>query len=651
MDNSFLIRLGLDTAQLVAGVNKSNQILSGFQSQVTSIGRTIAGGLGFYTLSAGIVNVAQSMAAFAHSMQEVKALTNATSSEFAQLRNNALNLAGAFKAIDISRLEAEFARLGFSTAEIIASTEATIALATATGSDLATSAVIAGSTLRAFGLDASNMGHVADVMAGALNRSGLDMSNFAEAIKYVAPNARAANISLEETAAILGILADNGIKGSMAGTTTRRIIQDLAKDSRPLIERLEELQAKGLSLADAFEEVGRIGSTGLLVLANNADKINPLAEALKRANGEAKAMSNIMQDDLEGDWNKLAATFDKTTQSGNFLYEALRKLTQLGNSFGETWNNAKFDDKGLMNSMLHALDGFSDKTLWNVLTGKGWSMPTVGSGQTGSGSADGPYPNNTLIDPLAGMHGQAPMRGPGFDAAGMSSTTSMLGTGWTSEIIKQTSAALKDLKITVNESSEAYKDFFGSVDMANDALALEAETIDPEVSAQTDILIEKHNKLKAAMVSTAITAQQAGRMLKNVYVEVLSGIGRAIGDMASGLSGSGIEKALLSTLGGIVTQIGEMALSIGIGLLKIRESLMTLNPYSAIAAGVGLIALGTYFTNKSAQIGSSMGGSESSSSPNSYTPSNQELTTRVSGTDLMLILQRQGAQNSFSKYP
>src|SRR5690606_9525135 len=159
------------------------------------------------------------------------------------------------------------------------------------------------------------------------------LDNFTESMKFVAPVARAANISVEETTALLGVLADSGIRGSNAGTALRRIITDLAKDGRPLQERLKELAAQGLNLSGAMDEVGRFAQTALLVLTDNVNRIDQLTEGLNNAAGAAKETAAIMRDNLKGDIEKLTSAWDgfilSLDKSDGSVREVVQAITQL----------------------------------------------------------------------------------------------------------------------------------------------------------------------------------------------------------------------------------------------------------------------------------------------------------------------------------
>jgi hypothetical protein len=245
-------------------------------------------------------------------MAKVKAVSGATADEFAKLESNAKELGRTtrFTASEVSELQLNFAKLGFTAEEITQVTGATLALAQATGSDLATSAEVAGSTLRAFGLSADETSRVTDVMAKSFSTSALDMGTFADSMKYVAPVAKAAGLSVEETTAMLASLANAGIKGSQAGTSLRRIISELGATGGDVAGSIKKLAGEGLNLADAKDEVGRSAQSALLVLANSTDQTASLATEFQNANGAAQAMADIMDDTAEGAMKRMQSALE-----------------------------------------------------------------------------------------------------------------------------------------------------------------------------------------------------------------------------------------------------------------------------------------------------------------------------------------------------
>ena len=170
----------------------------------------------------GVVRVGKE---FEKNMSNVAAISGATGQELKDLEENAKQLGATtvFTASQVAELQVEFAKLGFSGKQITNVTKDTLALASATGSELSTSAAIAGQTLRAFGLEVTDMSRVTDVMAKSFSSSALDMDKFTNSMSYVAPTAKSVGFSIEGTTAILGGLANACISGSIAGTALRTV--------------------------------------------------------------------------------------------------------------------------------------------------------------------------------------------------------------------------------------------------------------------------------------------------------------------------------------------------------------------------------------------------------------------------------------------
>jgi len=328
---SMAVRITANSAQFAAEMTKLTAQTKSFQTGLTNLGSALGVTFGASTIYSGLRYGIGIIADFEASMSEVKAITMATGKEFEDLKKNALDLGAAtkFTAKEVSQLQVAYGRLGFTTKEILNATKATLDLAAATGEDLAKSADVAGSTVRAFNFDASETQRVADVMAKSFNESALGLENFSEAMKYVAPVAANAGISLEQTTALLGVLADAGIRGSQAGTSLRKIISDLGQGAAPVLsKRLKEMAAAGLSGADAMDEVGRTAYTSLLVLSQNTAKVDKATESYKNATGAVSEMARIMQDNLTGDVTKLTSAFDGLILKLSGGTGILRDMTQ-----------------------------------------------------------------------------------------------------------------------------------------------------------------------------------------------------------------------------------------------------------------------------------------------------------------------------------
>jgi len=293
--SSLNFRLTANIAPFRKGLNKAERAMDSMGRKMQQTGKNLSMKLTAPLAALGAVSF-NVFKGFEAEMSKVKAVSGATAEEFKALSDNAKELGAStmFSASQVAQLQTEFAKLGFTASEITQVTEGTLALAQASGSDLARAAEVAGSTLRAFGMDASETGRVTDVMAMSFSSSALDMETFAESMKYVAPVAKSAGMSIEETSAMLAIMADAGIKGSQAGTSLRRIISEIGATGKPTAEALRELADQGIGLADAKDEVGRSAQSALLVLAGGVDRISPLTQEYKNAGGAAQEMADIM---------------------------------------------------------------------------------------------------------------------------------------------------------------------------------------------------------------------------------------------------------------------------------------------------------------------------------------------------------------------
>ena len=267
---------------------------------------------------------------FEQQMAKVKAITGATSEDFEKLTNNAKELGKStiFTAEEVGKLQEEYAKLGFSTGEILNATEATLNLATATSSDLAQAATIAGATIRGFGLDASEAGRVTDVMAKAFSGSALDLDKFGLAMAKVAPVASVAGVSLEKTTALLGKLTDAGFDASTAGTALRNIFIKLEKNGLTLEQSFEQIRNATNPVTEAVELFDVRSASLALTLANNETAANEFASSLENAEGSAKDMADTVSDTLQGDIKALGSAWDGLILSIENSEGVFRDITQ-----------------------------------------------------------------------------------------------------------------------------------------------------------------------------------------------------------------------------------------------------------------------------------------------------------------------------------
>ena len=285
---------------------------------------------GMMAMGAGIIAATAALAAmykvishsikvgkeFEKNLQNLKAISGATKKEIQGLEKEALRLGRTtkFTASEVAKLQTAYAKLGFKPEEIVEATEATLALAAATGTDLAEAAAVAGSNVRAFGLDVKQTSRVTDVMALSFSKSALDMQKFTDSMSYVAPVAKMAGFEIEDATAMIGTLANAGVSGSMAGTALRRIFLELSNESSKLAKRLggpissvaeltpalERLKEEGISTAEMKDLVGQRAISAFSILLEGTETTDNLTESLKNAGGAAQQMAEVQLDSLDG---------------------------------------------------------------------------------------------------------------------------------------------------------------------------------------------------------------------------------------------------------------------------------------------------------------------------------------------------------------
>lgn len=384
-DGKVVIETDLDSSGIEKGLSKLGSITAkGMKAATVAITGTAAalGGVAAAAIKVG--------SDFESQMSRVKAISGATGEEFEQLKAQAMQLGAdtSFSASQAAEGMENLAAAGFTTSEIMSAMPGLLNLAAASGEDLASSSDIAASTLRGFGLAASDAAHVADVLAANANRTNSSVADTGEAMKYVAPLARAAGLSLEETAAAIGIMANAGVNGSQAGTSLRGALSRLSKPTKDMSEAMDEL---GISFYDSngkmkslTEQVGMLrqateGMTdeqknnylvtlygqealsGMLALINEGEgSLGELTNAYKNCDGAAQEAAETMQDNLSGALEQLSGSAE--TLGLAFYNSVADNLKNAANTATESINNItdSFNNGGLNEAIQTAGDEFAN---------------------------------------------------------------------------------------------------------------------------------------------------------------------------------------------------------------------------------------------------------------------------------------------------
>ena len=314
----------------VEGAREVERKAKGIEERLKGLAKKAGGvALAFFGTQ-GIVNAfssaTQTGAEFEQNLKNLGVISGATGGKLRQLEQSALRLGGStkFTASEVANLQIEFSKLGFTSDEILQVTEGTLNLSTAFGTDLASTAEIAGSTLRAFGLDATETTRLTDVMATSFSSTALDISKFANSMSFVAPVASVAGFSIEDTTAILGTLANAGVSGSMAGTALRRVFLDLTNSSSRLskelgggIDSVEDLDValvklknSGMPTEEMLKLVDKTAVSAFSILLEGAGSMGQLATEFDNATGAGQRMATEMLDTLDARFAILRSATD-----------------------------------------------------------------------------------------------------------------------------------------------------------------------------------------------------------------------------------------------------------------------------------------------------------------------------------------------------
>ena len=334
-------------------------------------------GLAHAAAGAAIGLTVKKFADFDGQMGAVKAVLGKDAAPaFGQLESMAARLGAttAFTATQAAEAMENLARAGMSPVEIMKAVPEVLSAAAAEGMDLGSAADIVASNLKAFQLEASEAGRVADALAFVSAKTNTSMSGLQEGLKFVAPVAKQMGFSVEETAASLGVLADIGLKNTLGGTALKnallkvangakhgavkvgqysaavqgangemlplnKIMQNIAGALGKIDDPAKRAQAsmkllglRGMGAAAAFDALGK-GK-------NSAEKISTLfGDMEKNAKGSAKTMADMRLDNLKGQFTLLSSAVDGVVNA-------------IGKAFASTLGNV---DKGPLTSLTETL--------------------------------------------------------------------------------------------------------------------------------------------------------------------------------------------------------------------------------------------------------------------------------------------------------
>lgn len=269
--------------------------------------------------------------------------------EMTTLTENALMLGRTteYTASQVVKLQTELAKLGFRQGEIINMSKSVLQFATAVGAELGPAAEVAGSTLRAFQLSSTDTEDALGTLAVATNNSALNFEKIRTSIGNVFPVANAFGISLKDTVALLGALANAGFDASQAATATRAILLNLANANGKLakamggpvktfegfMDGLIELRNKGVDLNTTLELTSQRSVAAFNAFLSGAEGAKELRASLEDVSGELDRIQKERLDTVEGSTKLLKSAWEGLTlsfrESSGAVKDLIDDLTNL----------------------------------------------------------------------------------------------------------------------------------------------------------------------------------------------------------------------------------------------------------------------------------------------------------------------------------
>lgn len=331
-------------------------------------------------VSIGLTDTINTFKDFEAAMSQVKAISGATASDMDKLGAKAKEMGATTKFTATQAAEGfnYMAMAGWETKDMLEGIDGILNLAAASGTDLATTSDIVTDALTAFGLKAADATHFSDVLAAASSSANTNVAMMGETFKYVGTMAGSLKYSIEDVALATGLMANAGLKSSMAGTSLNTIFTRLSTNTSGSADALKDLginffdsSGKARDLSDVMEELrkatasytdeqktnlantvaGMEAQKGLLAILNATEEdYKKVKDAVEGADGASKKMSDTMMDNLAGSLILLQSAADGVKNSfGERLSPYLRDFAN--------WLTGKMPDIGAgLDRMMDTVD-------------------------------------------------------------------------------------------------------------------------------------------------------------------------------------------------------------------------------------------------------------------------------------------------------
>ena len=343
----------------------------------------LAGNIAARSISFAVSKLAQTMAFgvksavdFEFTMTKISAISGVTGASLESLENTIRNIAKVSPktGAQVAQAALEMSKMGLAGKDLEDSLEGVVGLSVALDEEVSTVGQTMVSIKNVFQKDASELTNIADKMFTTLGNSALNLEKFSTAFSFAGSSARLAGVSFEEMSALMGVLADNGIKASTIGTQLRQIFTRLDDPTSKVSKAIGEqsLKTKGLSgtlkelvpllnnSGDAKAFFGQRAIAVADILVNNISAIEDLTNKTEAMTKSTSTAADMMGDTMFGAAKKVESAFGDLWISMSKVFSpvakfGLEQIAALLNGLVDPINKASSDleDFELMGGQFH----------------------------------------------------------------------------------------------------------------------------------------------------------------------------------------------------------------------------------------------------------------------------------------------------------
>lgn len=293
---------------------------------------------------------------FEAAMSKVSAISGESGESLEDLTEKAKEMGAStkFSATESAEAFQYMAMAGWDAEKMIDGIDGIMNLSAADGLDLAATSDIVTDALTAFGLSANQSTHFADVLATASSSANTNVSMLGESFKYIAPLAGAMNYSVEDVSLALGLMANASVKGSMAGTSLKTALANLAKPTKNMTKALTDL---GLATIETNTEIDQLDVDKAVI--NQKQATEKLASAQKKYDETVQKYGEDSEEAISAAL-KLEAAQNSLASANEKLEEAQAGDTEQTGIFVSALQNADGTMKPLKETLIELRKAFAN---------------------------------------------------------------------------------------------------------------------------------------------------------------------------------------------------------------------------------------------------------------------------------------------------